>query len=119
MRVLIVESNEALAMLWANHLERSGAAVQVALTEEAAIAAVESDTLDLIIMDVMLDQRSALAVSDLAQFRQPRARVIFVSSSSFFSDGSIFNLYPNACAYLPSGTSPDDLCAVAAHYAAA
>lgn len=118
-KVLIVESNKSLALLWARHLERMGAEVHVALTETSAVEVLDTLAFDLMILDVMLDEHSGLAVSDFAHFRQPRARVIFISSTSFFSDGSIFALYPNACALLPGSTSPDDLAAVAAHYATA
>jgi hypothetical protein len=36
----------------------------------------------------------------------------------FFSDGSIFNLVPNACGFFPAETPPEDLAAIIRHYAA-
>ena len=74
------------------------------------------EAVDVIILDLVLGQGSAIAVADIASFRQPMARVIFVTNTSFFSDGSIFQHIPNACAFLPSGTAPEDLAAVADHY---
>jgi hypothetical protein len=64
-----------------------------------------------------LDDGSAFAVADYASFRHPDAGVIFVSNTSFFSDGSIFQLCSNACAFVPSATQPDDLAAMVEHYA--
>ncbi len=116
MRVLIVESNPALARLWARHLQRQGATVFSAGTEAEAIEMLGEETVDIIILDLVLDHGSAIAVADLASFRQPLARVIFVTNTSFFSDGSIFRHIPNACAFLPSGMAPEDLAAVVDHY---
>ncbi|EPX77261.1 hypothetical protein thalar_02983 [Litoreibacter arenae DSM 19593] len=43
--------------------------------------------------------------------------MVFVTSSSFFSDGSIFRYMPNACAMVPSSTLPADLAAVVEYHA--
>lgn len=119
MNVLIVESSDPLAQLWRRHLSRSGAEVSIAATQEAAFEMLERKTFQVIILDVVLEEGCALAVSDVAQFRQPKARIIFVTNTSFFSDGSIFNLCANACAYLPCATPPDDLTNMVHHYARA
>lgn len=74
---------------------------------------------DVIILDLVLATGSALAVADVAQFRQPDTSVIFVTDTSFFSDGSIFSIMPNARAFLPTRTPPDDLAAVVEYYGAA
>lgn len=117
--VLIVESSEKLARLWQNHLQRSGVKVRTAFTQDEALAMLETHRFQVIILDVMLDGGNALAVADVAQFRMPEARVIFVTNSTFFSDGSIFKLCANACAYLPCATPPDDLTSMVHHYARA
>jgi len=119
MRVLIVESDPALAGLWRRYLERQEAEVRVATSEPEAVDALTAASVDVIVLDLVLDQGSAFAVADVARFRQPMARVIFVTNTSFFSDGSIFQHIPNACAFLPSATSPEDLAAVVDHYAIA
>jgi DNA-binding response OmpR family regulator len=116
MRTLIVEGTEALASLWQRHLERHGIAVTVATCEDAAVAAIEQAQFDVIILDLILEGGSAFAVADYARFRQPHTSVIFVTDTSFFSDGSIFGLIPNARAFVPSGTPPEDLAAMVEHY---
>lgn len=73
---------------------------------------------EIIVLDLVLDNGSALAVADFASYRRPDARVIFVTNTSFFSDGSIFAHSPNACAYVQSETPPEDLAAMVEHYAA-
>ena len=116
MKVLIVESDEALGELWARHLTRMGAETVRAISADAAMARLAQGPFDVIVLDLVLRQGSALAVSDYAQLRHPEAKVIFVTNTSFFSDGSIFSLASNACAFLRSGTNPEDLAAMVAHH---
>lgn len=119
MDVLIVESEPGLAELWGRHLRRQGADVSVALSEQEAIDLLQRQKADVIVLDLVLEGGSAFAVADFASYRQPSARVVFVTNTSFFSDGSIFQHIPNACAFLPSGMPPEDLAAVVDHYGVA
>jgi len=118
MNVMIVESNAALAGLWASHLERQGARVRIAGGESAAVALLDQDAeaCDVIVLNLVLDDGSAFAVADFASFRRPGARIIFVTGTTFFSDGSIFQHVANACAFLPAGTPVEDLAALVEHY---
>ncbi|MHA7850472.1 response regulator transcription factor [Roseovarius sp.] len=116
MQVLIVESDPALGALWQRHMQRQGMAVRLETSQSGAASALGARRFDVIILDLMLDQGSALAVSDLASYRHPDTRVIFVTNSAFFSDGSIFAISKNACAFLQSDTPPEDLTAMVEHY---
>ena len=116
MDVLIVESRPELGLVWKRHLERQGYGVTQVRDQDEAVDHLSSASADIIVLDLVLEQGSALAVADFASFRHPAARVIFVTDTSFFSDGSIFNHASNACAFLPSGTPPEDLAAMVAHY---
>ena len=115
MTVLIVESEAELGRLWMRHLERLGMAVVLVHSQEAAIQALYGSDFDIIVLDLVLTGGSALAVADFASYRRPDARVIFVTNTSFFSDGSIFAHSPNACAFVQSGTPPEDLAAMVEH----
>ncbi|MGH1416005.1 MAG: response regulator transcription factor [Pelagimonas sp.] len=117
MKVLIVESQIALANLWQRHLNRLGAKVHLARSQEEATDLISNTSFDVIVLDLVLQSGSALAVSDFAQYRRPETRVVFVTNSSFFSDGSIFQHCANACAFLPSTTPPSDLATMVEHYA--
>ena len=119
MNILIAEANAPLAALWQRHMERSGASVIVAHDAESALDCIDEFDLQVIVLDVMLDGGAALGVADFANYRRPGARIVYVTSSSFFSDGSIFQISPNACAFLPSSTAPDDLATMVEHYARA
>ncbi len=116
MRVLIVQSNLHLGQLWKRHLERLDAVVDHVQTGEAALDLIETEALDVIVLDLVLAEGSALAVADFAQFRQPNANVVFVTDTTFFSDGSIFHHSANARAFIESATPPDDLVAIVEHY---
>jgi CheY-like chemotaxis protein len=116
MKVLIVESNTSLSRVWGRHLERHGAVVIQAVSEKDAIAILRMQQVDIIVCNLMLEGNGAFAVADFASYRYPEARVVFVTASSFFSDGSIFQHIPNACAFLPLGTPPEDLTALVEHY---
>lgn len=119
MKVMIVESKLELGSLWQRHLQRLGAEVTLVTSQEAAISALCASDFRIIVLDLVLDQGSALAVADFASYRRPDARVIFVTNTSFFSDGSIFAHSSNACAFVQSATPPEDLAAMVEHYAAA
>lgn len=118
---MIVIENPDLGALWARHLERQGAVVTVVADEDAAMTALRdtdgTDDVDVIVADLDLTGSGAIGVADYAAYRQPGAQVVFVTASSFFSDGSIFSISPNACALLSSRTLPDDLAHVVAHHA--
>ena len=116
MKVLIVESQPDLGQVWKRHMERTGKQIRLARTQQEAACALNCERFDLIILDVVLEDGSAFAVADLASYRQPDIQIIFVTSTSFFSDGSIFSLNANACAFLQSDTPPEDLTAMVEHF---
>ena len=116
MRVLIVEECPDLGSLWRSHLERRGCCVELATSQGAAIAVLRDQDVDIIVLDLILNGGSAFAIADFAAYRQPSAKVIFVTNTSFFSDGSIFQHIPNACAMMTSAIPPEDLGALVEHY---
>jgi len=118
MRVLIVESNLDLGTIWKRHIERQGVSVTLVRGQEQAVEVLQDHAPQVIIMNLVLAQGSAFAVADYAAYRHPETKVIFVTSNSFFSDGSIFKHIPNACAFMPANAQPDDIAAVVDFYGA-
>ncbi len=116
MRVLIVQSNTNLGGLWKRHLDRLNAEVIHVETGAQALIELEEHRFDVIVLDLVLSEGSALTVADLAQFRQPDANIVFVTDTTFFSDGSIFSHSANARAFIESHTPPQDLAAIVHHY---
>lgn len=117
MRVLIVQSAPALRTLWQRHLQRCGMHVTTAGSQEDAIRRISEEVPDIIILDLVLSDGSALAVADYANYRSPGTQVIFVTNTKFFSDGSIFSHVANARAFVQRATPPEDLAAMVEHYA--
>ncbi len=117
MNVLIVESNPNLGMLWKSHVERLGPE-NVVLVDglDSAVHEIMTHPWDVIVLNLVLDDGGAMAISDYASYRQPEASLLIVNSSSFFSDGSIFNHIANARACLPTSARPEDLANMVAHY---
>lgn len=116
MHVLIVQSNRQLGTLWMRHLQRMGATVCLATSGSEAVDLLETSVFDVIVLDLVLAEGSALTVADVANFRQPRASVVFVTDTTFFSDGSIFAHSANARAYVEKRTPPQDLAAIVEFY---
>ena len=118
MDVLIVESQSELGQIWKSCLERQHMVVKLVGNQEEAFEALRASSYDIIILDLVLADGQALSIADYANYRRPEARVIFVTNTTFFSDGSIFEMSGNACAYVQSETPPEDLAAMVEHYAA-
>ena len=118
MKVLIVESECELWLIWQRALERLGVQVVLVTDQATAVQALRDQSFELIILDLVLENGSAFAISDFANYRRPAAQVMFVTNTSFFSDGSIFEHCSNACAYVQSATAPEDIAMMVTHYAA-
>ncbi|MBY5989796.1 MULTISPECIES: response regulator [Roseovarius] len=116
-RVLIVESDAALGRVWQRHLERHGIWVRLEHDQQGALDALGAMHCDLIILDLILTRSSAFVIADEAERRFPGVPILFVSKTSFFSDGSVFGLCANARAFVSADTPPDDLTAMVEHYA--
>ena len=114
-QVLIVEAQESLGKLWQNFLKRQGFDVALAVSQKDAIDSLRFDQWDVLVIDLMLPNSSVLAISDFASYKNPDISIIVVSASSFFSDGSIFELLPNARCFMNQPIEPDDLAAVVDH----
>ena len=117
MRVLIVEANEALGQLWSRYLCREGFSAKWVDSSDIALTTLSVEEFSVLIVNSNLPKNSALVVSDYAAYRWPDTQVIFVTGSSFFSDGSIFQHSPNARAFVPPTTTPDDLAAMVSFFA--
>lgn len=118
MRVLIVQSSQELGEIWQSYLAKRGNDVLLAQTQSQAVAILGSQDIDLMVLDIVLETGGALAVADYASYRHPNAKIIFVSSTGFFSDGSIFQHVANACAVIPADAPVGDLAAMVDHYGA-
>jgi DNA-binding response OmpR family regulator len=65
MNVLIVESKRHLAELWRRALERLGAHVDIASSQEQAAEMAAAEAYHIVVLDLILDEGSAFAVAAL------------------------------------------------------
>jgi len=114
--ILIVASNSDLAKIWARHLERQSQLVHVVTSQAEAVEFLCDNAPDVVVLDVMLEDGSAIATADFVCYRQPEARIVFVTRSTFFSDGSLFQHIPNTAAIIPERTEPTDLAEIVAYH---
>jgi DNA-binding NtrC family response regulator len=112
-----VQDNYDLGSIWARFLARNGVESRLATDTEQAIAALQEEDFDALVLEVVMPSGSSLAVADFAQFRKPDIPIIAVTKSSFFSDGSIFDLIPNARGFIRAPLRPSDLVAYIEHCA--
>lgn len=117
--ILIVEHNRELGKLWHGHIARQNAGAILCSGQDEAIAALSNQPISLMVLNLILPGESAFAIADFAAYRRPQAKIIFVTSSTFFSDGSLFQHVKNACMMVPEDIAPEDLGALAQHYSAA
>lgn len=116
MRTLIVQSNFELGQIWASYLERLGAIVVHVTTGQEALDIIQDQDMDVVVLDLVLKEGSALSIADYINFNQPSANVVFVTDTTFFSDGSIFAHCSNARAFIETSTPPSDLAEIVHHY---
>lgn len=118
MRVLIAEENLELGQLWANHLQRKGFGVICANSVADVLHNLQFNDFDVLIMNLDFPENSVLGVADLATYRNPDITIVVVTSGTFFSDGSVFDMIPNARGFFNNDVNPEDLAEIVKHYAA-
>ncbi len=114
--ILIVASNRVLSAIWARHLKRQDHEVHVVTSQDDSVAFLCEHEPDVIVLDVMLEDGSAIATADFASYRRPNTRIVFVTRSTFFADGSLFQHIPNTAAIIPERTNPSDLAEIVAYH---
>lgn len=117
MQVLIVEANADLAAIWAAFLRRQGMTCTLAQTPAEAFAALRDSPFDALVLDMDVSEDESVPVADFATYRNPDIPIIVVTAQSFFSDGLLFQLIPNARGLLRSPLRPEDMAALVEHYA--
>ncbi|HIP23455.1 MAG TPA: hypothetical protein EYG79_07685 [Rhodobacteraceae bacterium] len=115
MRVLIAQHNAELGRLWAGFLEREGIEATLVPSQSEALAQLRAQDFEALVLEMVLPDGGAIAIADFAAYRMPDVPVITVNSSSFFSDGSIFQLLPNVHSVMQAPVEGKDLAAMVSH----
>lgn len=117
--VLIVEADPVLGRRWADCMAQSRLRPVIARDLSEAQEALRSDTFGVIVIDLAPTGQGAFGVADFALYRQPEARVIFLTASDDIAGPALFWQFSNASAILRADTPPDDLAAIVEYHAAA
>jgi DNA-binding response OmpR family regulator len=82
MNVLVVDDDVAIRTLVTRLFARRGDKVQSAADGEAAISCLESDTFDLVVLDLMMPRTDGFGVLSYLEARQePKPRVIVMTAA--------------------------------------
>ncbi|MCK0141001.1 response regulator [Aliiroseovarius sp. F20344] len=119
MRTLIIEDKPDLAKIWTAHLVRQGMHVSHAATKPCAMTLLSEQEFDVILLDADIDGGRPFALADYIAYRLPKARIVFVTGTSFFSDVSVFSLASNAHACVPADSKPADIVSLVDYHARA
>ena len=100
MRVLVVDDEEVIRDVLGTLLTREGYEVTAAATAGEAVSLFESDPHDIVLLDLMLPDRSGLEVLRDIRRRDPDAVVVFVTAYSSI-EGAIEAMREGAFHYIP------------------
>ncbi len=114
MKILIVQHNGDLAAIWAGFLARQGMDCVLAGTASASRTELRRQPFDAVVLDMEMPE--AISVADFAIYRNPEMPIIAVTAETFFSDGAIFELIPNARGLLRTPLRLEDMAALVEHY---
>lgn len=117
MSVLIVEHDAAQAAIWADALAAQGYATDIALNQADAIRILRFKSYDIMVLQLILPDGGAIALADYACYRNPDVAIVTLTAPGFFSDGSIFQIIPNARSILAVPVPTEDLLAIVDHVA--
>lgn len=117
MRILIAEHRVELGRIWARYLQRLGVQVTLATSSEQALHLLRFQDFDLLVLELVMPDGGAIVISDFVTYRYPDVPILAITSGSFFANGSVFELIPNARTLLRMPFRIDDLAALIDHYA--
>ncbi|MBT9282643.1 MAG: response regulator [Hydrogenibacillus schlegelii] len=92
-RILIVEDNETNALLFSDVLAAEGHAVEVAPDGETALARLEAEVYDLILLDIHLPEMDGLAIARALRSTPAFDGVPIVALSAFATEREIREAY--------------------------
>jgi DNA-binding NtrC family response regulator len=116
--VLIVEANADVGRRYAARFGRSGSRAVTAETDVSAIEALREGEFDVIVLNLGLPDGTAAGIADFANYRQPKAKLVLLTTSDSTWGGETFRFFGNVAALLDADLPPDDLAAIVEYHAA-
>lgn len=116
MNVMILETDRNIGQIWQRHLERCGVSSSLLSSEQEAVQHLQMYPVDVLVINLLAEVDSSLALTDLATYKNPDVAIIGVTARNFFSDGNLFDVIPNMRGFLGTPVKLDDLTALVQHY---
>lgn len=107
-KILLVEDDEALRFIVKDNLEQNNYDVSVAEDGEIALELFNSDTFDLIVLDVMLPKIDGFQVAEKVRKTNEQIPIIFLTARSMTED-KIMGLTLGGDDYIPKPFSMEEL----------
>lgn len=94
-KILVLEDDPDLLFTMTCALENEGHHVNGVATLKDAMRFLRFQKPDLLILDYMISEQNSLHIADFALYSNPNVPVIYVTGSSMFTDGQLFNMVRN------------------------
>ena len=96
MEILLLEDDDHLRFTYEQVLEDAGHSVRAMGSMRSACTSILDTPPDLLILDLFIEGEHSIPVADLAGYAVPEADVIYVTGSSQFPNGELYQISPNA-----------------------
>lgn len=94
--VLLLEDDEGFSFTLQEALRLAGHKVVAVSKCEDAIAALKRQVPDVMVLDLMIGLDMSMNVASYAAYAAPEAEIIFVTGSTLFPSGELFEMVDNA-----------------------
>lgn len=115
MNILVLEDDPSLRFALAEMLSDIGHEVSAVADNDAAAAELRHRRPDMLLLDLMIGNRSSVQIADLAGYCAPEAEIIYVTGSNRFPSGELFEMSRNASWVLRKPVDFEDLKAMVSH----
>ena len=113
MRILVIEDDDVLRMVWRTSFQYAGHDVVDCASCKSAGKWLKPSGFDLIVTDLMLGDGDVLTLLAQANLMSPPPPVIIITGTEHFPYGELFQFYPSLSWVLRKPTPVPDLLALA------
>lgn len=95
MKILVVEDDYALRVVWEEALADAGYAYTSASNTSEGMRALMTGQFDVVVLDLLLTEGNSLSLTHYISYAMPMVPVIVITGSGFFPNGELGALAPN------------------------
>lgn len=117
LKVMLLEDDPSLRFALTQILDAGGHCVNAAADISEAVDLLDAFSPDLLLLDLMIGDEYSIQIADLAAYRAPDAKIIYLTGSNKFPSGELFALSPNTSWVLRKPIDFYDLESILEHFA--